>query len=85
MEFEISLAGIVETVVGGTMTVAGKIMLNRLGEMSRDIKSANEHLAKINGSIGAMKVWQQQHEKQDDERHRELIRQLPGRGLNGNN
>lgn len=33
----------------------------------------------LNGSVGKMKVWQEQHERQDDERHETVMHLLEDR------
>ena len=32
-----------------------------------------KQLYNLNGSVGRMKVWQEQHERQDDERHNTVM------------
>ena len=73
-----SLSAIIQTGIGGVLGLAAKIMLSKINEMAKDVKASTDHLAKINGSIVGMKVWQEQHERQDDERQKHLEKLITG-------
>jgi hypothetical protein len=45
-----------------------------LRSIRREVQEANEGVRKINGRITKIETWKELHDKQDDERHAEALR-----------
>ncbi|QOJ33888.1 MAG: hypothetical protein HRU82_02515 [Nitrospira sp.] len=51
----------------------GSLAVAMLGWIIKGVVSINSHLSQLNGSVGTLKEWAKNHEKQDDERYHNLM------------
>lgn len=65
---------ILASVVCAVISWGIKRLVKANDDTSLAIVKIGESFAQINGRLIASETWQNSHEKQDDERHRELIK-----------
>lgn len=63
------------------MTVDGLVIFQGaavvlIGFVLRGVIAANKKLNDLNGGLGRLNVWKDSHDKQDDERHQEVVAEL---------
>ncbi len=68
MTIPIEFIALFLTVALGSMGALVKYLVNAIAEMRKSLKEISDHLGDLNGRMGRSETWQEQHERQDDER-----------------
>lgn len=75
MTIPIEFVAIFLTVVLGAMGALIKYLVGAIGEMRNSLKEITDHLGDLSGRMGQSETWQEQHERQDDERQESTERE----------
>lgn len=68
MNVPIEFIALFLTVVLGAMGALIKYLVGAISEMRHSLKEITDHLGDLNSRVGRSETWQEQHERQDDER-----------------
>lgn len=68
----LAVIGFLALVLLGLLSFIGTRIFGRLDALDGGVGEVNKSLGTLNGSVGKLNVWTEQHEKLDDDRHKTL-------------